>query len=551
MGLRVFQWGWMLSARFALVAVVVANMLAADPAAAFTPESPQVKKMVKKGLRYLAKASEGRLGGVCLMGMAFKKDGQDENHPVISKAIQQCRQTASRGAVAVNEDIYSTGIAIIFLCDMDEQTGTYGSEIQTLLESLELRQKPEGGWGYPTGGNAPTGDTSMTQYGVLSTWYAYRNGNDASLNSAEEVCNWLIRTQDPSGGFGYQGEDPGLGDYRRVNQASVGHALSAAGSGSVYILADLLGFTRAHVVPESTGLPDALKLVQAEKAGEAGGPLTKEVSRKLIRRAMKDADRWMARNYKIDPESWTHYYLYALERYQSFREMATGKVSPRWYDDGVRYLGRTQKRNGSWKSGGGDAVDTSFALLFLQRSTKKTIEKVDPLKSFGDSTLVGGRDLKGDPTKMHMQRGRIVRETQKGAADDILSILDDPDHPDLDYLVEYPSEMMLSEDPAERAKQVARLRRMAESGEHYKSRVVAVRTLARMRDLDHVPVLIHALTDPDSPVVHEARDGLRFVSRRFTGFGLKDRPGKSDVQSAVSKWKQWYLSVRPGAEFYD
>jgi len=64
-----------------------------------------------------------------------------------------------------------------------------------------------------------------------------------------------------------------------------------------------------------------------------------------------------------------------------------------------------------------------------------------------------------------------------------------------------------------------------------------------------VPDLIFALSDPDWRVVKEARDGLRFISRRFEGFALPDRPSDDQKLRAVASWKSWYLSVRPGAEF--
>ena len=50
---------------------------------------------------------------------------------------------------------------------------------------------------------------------------------------------WLIRTQDPSGGFGYQGK---IGEGNKlVKQSEVRQSLSAAGLGSVYACSDMLG----------------------------------------------------------------------------------------------------------------------------------------------------------------------------------------------------------------------------------------------------------------------------------------------------------------------
>src|SRR5436189_518483 len=82
------------------------------PAMAHTPESPEVRAVIKKGLKYLETAKEGRLGGQCLIALAFLKDGADEKHPKVVAAVNACIAN-TKGEVGA--DIYSTGIAIIFL----------------------------------------------------------------------------------------------------------------------------------------------------------------------------------------------------------------------------------------------------------------------------------------------------------------------------------------------------------------------------------------------------------------------------------------------------
>jgi hypothetical protein len=89
------------------------------------------------------------------------------------------------------------------------------------------------------------------------------------------------------------------------------------------------------------------------------------------------------------------------------------------------------------------------------------------------------------------------------------------------------------------------------SGGAYESRLVAVKALARVRELDNVPLLIYALTDPDMRIVREADKGLRFISRKFDGVGLPEEPQPPNVKSAIAAWKAWYASIRPAAEFLD
>ena len=49
----------------------------------------------------------------------------------------------------------------------------------------------------------------------------------------------------------------------------------------------------------------------------------------------------------------------------------------------------------------------------------------------------------------------------------------------------------------------------------------------------------------------EARDGLRFISRKFYGYRLPDKPTEAQAQAAQAKWKEWYLAIRPDAELME
>jgi hypothetical protein len=71
--------------------------------------------------------------------------------------------------------------------------------------------------------------------------------------------------------------------------------------------------------------------------------------------------------------------------------------------------------------------------------------------------------------------------------------------------------------------------------------------LGRTGDLDYVPSLLYALTDPDAQVVLEARDGLQFISRNFDGFGPPNDFTEQQRYEALDAWKEWYQSIRPSA----
>jgi len=530
--------------------LVVVPFSAARPAYGFTPESPEVQEMLDKAFEYLANASDHRVGGACLVGLCFVKRGEGDTHPKVAEAVRRCQDMCRNEPGEIRVDIYSTGLALIFLCELDPSK--YQPEIARLFQSLVVRQKSHGGWGYaPPSEHALTGDTSMTQYAVLGSWTSQRSGAlQVAPEVVERVCNWLIRTQDPSGGWGYQGNDPGEGNYQRIQQQNVRHALAAAGLGSLYICADLLGVVDIQQPEREPGLPPALSLVEPEPAAGQAKPAEGNVSRELVRRAMIDGDRWFRANYRIDPDRWPLYYMYALERWQSFRELALNRIEaePGWYNDGVRYLKVQQQPDGRWEAEGGPAVDTAFAVLFLMRSTRKMIESA--VKEYGDGRLVGGRGLPKNTADIRVRKGQIESVPLTTSADEVLAILEDQDNPDLELALQSVADLTLSEDPRQRQGQLARLRQLVTTGP-YEARRAAVQALARRRDLDDVPTLIYALSDPDVRVVRQAHDALCYVSRSFTSPALPAQPTETDKQVAIRRWKAWYLSLRPDAEFLD
>ena len=94
---------------------------------------------------------------------------------------------------------------------------------------------------------------------------------------------------------------------------------------------------------------------------------------------------------------------------------------------------------------------------------------------------------------------------------------------------------------------VEKLREMV-TAEEWEKRLASVKLLSAARDLNNVPALIYALTDPAPQVAREARDGLRFISRKFYGFGMPIPATKEQAISAQDKWTEWYLSIRPEGE---
>lgn len=507
---------------------------------AVKPSSPEVKKLIDKGVAFLEKSSEGRLGGRCLMAMTLLKAGKPATHKMVQAAIEECQKVAAGDAKAPSEDIYSLGVIVLFFCELD--TSKYAHEIEFFLNALKLRQKEHGGWGYE---NQGTGDTSMTQYGVLSAWTARQSGFTVSEEVIEKVSNWLIRTQDPAGGWGYQGNDPG--DFNKVAQSEVKLSLTTAALGSSLIAANLLGFIDMADEGNDDELPPALIPVEEEKKNDPNA--NQNVDSRRLRSAVSAGTSWFRQNYKIDPDGFTHYYMYALERFMSFKELAEGRRVDEagWYNDGYKYLAKTQKEDGSWISSGGPGVDTAFSVLFLLRSTRKAIEKS---QSFGDGTLVGGRGLPKNTADVKLRGGKLVAKNQAQAVEDMLKALGDPNDPELDFMAENPDEIQLSDDAKIRLNQLKQLRQVVRTGSP-KSRLAAVKALGQSRDAQYVPLLIYALTDPDPAVALASDQALRFISRRLDVEGMKTPPDKASRDMAVARWKDWYGKIYPDMALED
>jgi hypothetical protein len=294
---------------------------------------------------------------------------------------------------------------------------------------------------------------------------------------------------------------------------------------------------------ESGDLPPAVHTAVSDQ--EASHPTMARVRTSRfdagdLRKSIELAGAWMDKNYDINVGRYEQYYLYTTERYQSFRELRDGVTEgePKWYNDGFQFLAAHQEKEGCWRSGCGGAVDTAFSVLFLLRSTQKTIRS-----TLGEGTLVGGRGIPVNVAKAKLRGNQIVVEQVQTKVDDLLSMIDDADQSRLDDLARDPTNLVVDQVDEKSAR---RLQQLARGGEP-QVRLLAVHALGRVGNLDYVPTLIYALTDPDRRVVLEARDGLRFISRRIDGFGPPDDFTDKQRFESVDAWKDWYRSIRPGA----
>ncbi|MBI1900503.1 MAG: HEAT repeat domain-containing protein [Planctomycetia bacterium] len=528
-----------------LTAGCAVALLAAHPAAGIGPESPEVKKAVEDGLEYLRTAEYGRLGGKALVGLAFLKAGKDKNEPKVQEALQAVLATAKAGPDAYSEGlIYDAGVCIMFLVAMDPSK--YRQEIEVYVKALHRLQKRPGAWGYPVSNeaNGKTCDTSMTQYAVLGLWEAADlSGIETPPRVWERAADWLISTQAPDGGWSYQGT-PGSLD-QRVKQGAVTDTLTVAAMGALYIVRNQLGHGQLRK-RDDDDTPAALQPYESEE--ERKKRLKTTIELKYFQRAITAGNTWITQHYKRRPEKgWIYYYFYAMERYQSLREadLHVRPKNPTWYQEGASFIVEEQRADGSWQAQENMSVpDTAFAILFLLRSTQRSLDK-SLIRRHQSSVLVAGSGFPDKPG-VRLRDGEIVVKPLEAPLEKVLQIIDNPRHEQYAAAREALADQARKGDVEVLAKHASALARLAQRGER-PVRLSAIEGLGRSRNLDQVPALIQLLSDDDLDVVQAAESALRLISRKPDGFGLVLRPSAEQKKSAMKKWSEWYSSIRPDA----
>jgi hypothetical protein len=398
------------------------------------------------------------------------------------------------------------------------------------------RQRQDGAWSYP---EHPTGDTSQTQYGALSAWRAMLQGYEIDMSAVDEYCNWLIRIQDPSGQFPYQGTDPG--NYNRVQQPDkaakpdAAYRMYPAALGALYIAA------RLRNVPMTA--PSSEEQI-FEKVGEAGmGPTTIKVD--ALRQALRDANRDYDATFKIDVRNYyQYYYLYSVERYFTLRYDAETPdqepLEPSWYNEGFQYLQENQSENGSWTDQTGAVTSTAFGALFLMRATRQILDL--------QGVVRGGFGLPDNLANVREVDGQVISNEAVGDLNTLLQLIGESAALEETSVTSAIDSVTFGGERKPEPSQVEELKKLIsgqDAGRNYVARMAAVRALANAGDITHAPVLIYALGDPDHRVVQEAYDGLRLLSKRLSIINLPEQPSDEQKLAAQRAWEQWLKSVRP------
>ncbi len=536
----------------------LATLCIAAPAHAYKPEDPEVVAIVDKAIGYLERLTEEQIratpygggdGQIFLVAYTHFKYVHDEN----SKVVKLGLDNATTFIANIKKDggkfqptaktIYELSMALLLLAEV--KPIERAADLQFLADTLYNLQKPHAGFGYPT---LPTGDISMVQYVALASWTLDHAGVKLSLDRVNRLLGWTMRVQDVSGVWPYQGEDPGPGRGLIAQpREEMSVQMGLAGGSAVLILSDVFRiWDNAVGGSRLEGLPKALK--QVDKSEVVAERRKKSpVKQEEVIAALRRMDSFRDRNpFKRDSKhDWYYYYLYTLERYESFNELATGRAtSNAWYDQNVDELRRVQDGSGGWaikdSSVVGAPVSTCLAILFLIRSTQKAIA------SISKGTMAGGYSLPSNTAEVQIKGTQVVKQPVATAVTDLLDLLEG-DGADKIEDKSIPEDLKLETEPAARAAQLDRLMRLVRGSQSWQARRVAARLLGSSDELKVVPALIFALSDGDKLVRAYAQDGLTFIGRKFTSeVDLSEvDPKSAAVSQAQKQWTQWYRTIVP------
>lgn len=540
-----------------LLAFLCSCVSATKNASAYSPEDPEVRSMVDRGVKYLEGLSEADLkmtpygGGdaqVVLAAYAHYKAEYNPDAPLVKLGIKNALQYVNAlkpgSFKATQRSMYELPVVIMFLAELDPQT--YAAELKMLRDALFSTQKGHGGFGYP---DYKTGDISQVQYVTLASWTLDRAGVELPLDRVAAMLGWVMRVQDPSGAWPYQGEDPGPGRGLVVqphHEMSVTMAL--AGGSCALIGSDVFRLWNSSIVgSDIEGLPKSLKPVETSTIIQARRKKS-PVKADAVLTALKRMEGYRSSHgfKRGNKPDWYYYYLYTMERYESFIELAAGKSSAAdWYDSNVTALINLQDSSGAWGkkdaaiSHNGAPVSTAFAILFLIRSTKKAIV------SMSKGSMAGGYKLPSDTTKIVVDGTQIKSEPTTTAVTDLLGLLEKDDADNIDSH-SIPENLKLETDPERRRVQLDRLTRLVRGSRSWQARRVAARLLGTSDELSVVPALIYALSDNDKAVRAYSLDGLNFISRKFESEIDIRNATQEEIRLIQNQWVAWYQAMYPG-----
>lgn len=504
---------------------------------------------IKGYVRQIPKAG----GKSSLVAMTLLKAGTPADSPEVKpliEGIQGCISGGTYKPVAEHENIYEAGVSLMALANADPEK--YKPEIEAIARYIMENQNVDGDWDYPLNGGKGFGDTSISQYGMLGLWEASRSGVEIPVNVWDNAAQWHITRQLSDGGFTYH--PPSIGN-NSGGAGSATHSMVVAGTGSLLIARRFLfGALAVEEDPAAKKKKPEAKFGVLEGFEEPAKPGEKEAKPAPKARVTKQGSidsaiqrgvGWMNKNFTVsNPTGWPLYYLYGLERLGALAD--TDKFGNRdWYQEGAAHLVATQAADGSWQEQVGTDVGTCFAVLFLTKATAKMVESKRPKANrFGTGLLAGGRGLPKNLKEAEATKGQAKPRAAATDLDKLLAELENLQSDKVEAAQQTLVEQIQLGNAEELIGQKERLVKLVKD-QRPEVRRTALWALGRSTDLRMAPLLINGLSDPVQEVTIEARNALKFLSKKLTGFGYPDEPTDEQRLEEIKKWKKWYFSVRP------
>lgn len=348
------------------------------------PDRAAVEQAIRRGTEYLrsictpgaprgrpASPYANRFGAVALSGLAMLEGGVAPTDPAVAAAVERVRRetdqeqqtydlalgimlldnltrrdaAATGGASLVRGDVPRARVIKCGRLLLQDQV-TDSDRILRMGERLRMGQGPQGTWLYSC--SPPSdGDHSNTQFGVLGLWLAGQHGLDVREN-LQRCARHFIAAQSQQGGWAYRGS--GNATPTMTCAGLIGLATALGLQTELSSGGDPAAAARQSR-PRPAEVRRALALLEQYLSG--GGSPGPGARRRLVAQ-----EAGLTRNL---------YFVWSVERVGVLYGLERiGAVD--WYAWGAAALLESQQADGSWALGYPPDVDTSFALLFLNRS---------------------------------------------------------------------------------------------------------------------------------------------------------------------------------------
>lgn len=486
---------------------------------------------VLRGVQFLrSKVAAMPVGESGLTALALLKADLPAGDPAVASCISKIRSRFSSGVYTPElkggHDVYEAAVVALALSNLPNESRR--AEMEIIGQYLVGKQKANGSWDYDT---RVSGDTSIAQYAILGLWETENAGALVEPSVWDRAAQWFMSTQSAGGSWCYHRDE---GNPETVS-------MTAAGVGSLLICQRQLTRYRGKTADSVSSL--------LSPVGAEGKPTkyVSTVSNATLEQAIRRGISWLGSNFSADSKNPSigqsiYYALYGIERIGALADKKSlGRGD--WFDQGSRFIRSTQRSDGAWDAANGDVVNTDWAILFITKSTAKTLKRIE-IKSLGAGTLLGGRGLPKDLSNLTVAGGRVVNRPMNGAVEGMLSVLEDPRAENADAALAGMVARYRTEGPSALRPHKDRFRKLITDRDPG-LRKVAAWSLARTAELDVAPSLINALNDPEESVVTVAKEGLQLLSRKIGGYGPASPSTPESRKEAARQWKAWYDSIRP------